>query len=121
MFEFDSYVVSAFIDMYSKCGEVEKAKKGIVKEALNLVEEMKVQGMKPNVVTYNTLIAGFSQEEYRATVCKVVELMHNDGLELDVVSWTSVVSDLLQSFHDKEAFDTFKRMLDDGIVSPYNC
>ncbi|MCD7467069.1 hypothetical protein HAX54_004262 [Datura stramonium] len=139
MFEFDSYVVSALIDMYSKCGEVEKAKRvfydtadrdlvalnalvsgcvqqGIVKEALDLVVEMKAdQGLKPNVVTYNTLIAGFSQEDDGAMVCKVVELMHDDGLELDVVSWTSIVSGLVQNFHNKEAFDTFKRMLDDGM------
>ncbi|TMW95072.1 hypothetical protein EJD97_009414 [Solanum chilense] len=136
-FEFDSYVVSALVDMYSKCGRVEKAKRvfngtvnkdlvvlnalvsgcvqqGIVNEALDLVEEMKVQGMKPNVVTYNTLIAGFSQEDDQGMVCKVVELMHDDGLELDVVSWTSIVSGLVQNFHNKEAFDTFKRMLDDG-------
>uniref|UniRef100_A0A0V0H046 Putative ovule protein n=1 Tax=Solanum chacoense TaxID=4108 RepID=A0A0V0H046_SOLCH len=76
---------------------------------------MKVQGMKPNVVTYNTLIAGFSQEDDPSMICKVVELMHDDGLELDVVSWTSIVSGLVQNFHNKEAFDTFKRMLDDGI------
>ncbi|CAN4101790.1 unnamed protein product [Withania somnifera] len=123
-FEFDSYVVSALIDMYSKCGRVENAKKvfcrtvdkdlvalnalvsgcvqhGIVKEALDLVEEMKVQG--------------FSQEDDRAMVCKVIELMHDDGLELDVVSWTSMVSGLAQNFHNNEAFQTFKLMLDNGV------
>ncbi|XP_009774338.1 pentatricopeptide repeat-containing protein At5g59600-like [Nicotiana tabacum] len=134
-FEYDSYVVSALIDMYSKCGKVEKAKRvfygmvdkdlvamnalvagylqyGIVNDALVLVEEMKVQGMKPNVVTYNTLIAGFSQEDDQVMVCKVIELMHDDGLELDVVSWTSIISGLVQNFHNKEAFGMFKRMLD---------
>lgn len=134
-FEFDSYVVSALIDMYSKCGKVEKAKRvfygmvdkdlvamnalvsgylqyGIVNDALVLVEEMKIQGMKPNVVTYNTLIAGFSQEDDQVMVCKVIELMHDDGLELDVVSWTSIISGLVQNFHNKEAFGMFKRMLD---------
>ncbi|KAJ8535589.1 hypothetical protein K7X08_023309 [Anisodus acutangulus] len=137
-FEFDSYVVSALIDMYSKCGKVEMAKRvfygtvdkdlvalnalvsgcvqqGIVKEAVDLVVEMKVHGMKPNVVTYNTLIAGFSQDNDRATVCDVIELMHDDGLELDVVSWTSIVSGLVQNCCNEEAFDTFKRMLDVGI------
>ncbi|KAM3376171.1 pentatricopeptide repeat-containing protein [Capsicum galapagoense] len=137
-FEFDSYVVSALVDMYSRCGKVEKAKRvfygradkdlvalnalvsgcvqcGMVKEALDLVEEMKVRGVKPNVVTYNTLIAGFSQEDDRVMVSRVVELMHDDGLELDVVSWTSIVSGLVRNFHNKEAFDTFKRMLDVGM------
>ncbi|XP_059297651.1 pentatricopeptide repeat-containing protein At5g59600 [Lycium ferocissimum] len=137
-FEFDTYVVSALIDMYSKCGRVEKAKRvfygvsdkdlvalnalvsgcvqhGIVKEALDLVEEMKVHGMKPNVVTYNTLIAGFSQADDRAMVFEVIELMQDNSLELDVVSWTSIISGLVQNFHNKDAFDMFKRMLDVGM------
>ncbi|KAJ8553086.1 hypothetical protein K7X08_020479 [Anisodus acutangulus] len=116
------------MDMYSKCGKVEKAKRVfygtvdkdlvalnallsgcvqrvIVKEALDLVEEIKVHAMKPNVVTYNTLIAGFSQADDRDKVYEVIDMMHDDGLELDVVSWTSIISGLVQDFHNKEAFE----------------
>nr|GMD64421.1 pentatricopeptide repeat-containing protein At5g59600 [Ipomoea batatas] len=137
-FEFDAYVVSALIDMYSKCGKVEKAKRvfdGMVnkdlvalnamvsgfvqhkseREALSLIEEMKPLGLRPNVVTYNTLIAGFSQADDRAMVSKILRFMHDEGVVPDVVSWTSVVSGLVQNFHNSEAFDTFKQMLNVGL------
>ncbi|KAK2642687.1 hypothetical protein Ddye_024450 [Dipteronia dyeriana] len=138
-FENDAFVVSALIDMYSKCGKVEKAKmvfdgmvekdivavnalvsgyaqQGLASEALNLVEEVKMLGVMPNVVTWNTLIAGFSQKGDRMMVSKLFDLMRIDGVEPDVVSWTSVISGLVQNFHNDEAFHTFKQMLVQGLV-----
>ncbi|KAK4852613.1 hypothetical protein QYF36_025475 [Acer negundo] len=138
-FENDAFVVSALIDMYSKCGKVGKAKmvfdgmvekdlvavnalvsgyaqQGLASEALNLVEEVKMLGVMPNVVTWNTLIAGFSQKGDRMMVSKLFDLMRIDGVEPDVVSWTSVISGLVQNFHNNEAFHTFKQMLVQGLI-----
>ncbi|KAM7496512.1 hypothetical protein LguiA_020926 [Lonicera macranthoides] len=137
-FEFDPFVTSSLIDMYSKCGEVEKAKRvfdgmlekdlvalnamvsgyvqqGFVKEALALVQETQLKGPKPNVVTWNTLIAGFSQANNELMVTELFELMRESGVEPDVVSWTSVISGFVQNFRNGEAFDTFKQMLGLGI------
>lgn len=137
-FECDAFVVSALIDMYSKCGEIEKAKRvfdgfaekdlvainamvsgyvqhGYVKEALVLVEEMQLMGVKPNVVTWNTLIAGFSQAGDESMVTKLFQLMQDSGVEPDVVSWTSVISGFVQNFRNNDAFDTFKKMLGLGM------
>ncbi|XP_022752714.1 pentatricopeptide repeat-containing protein At5g59600 isoform X1 [Durio zibethinus] len=137
-FENDAFVTSSLIDMYSKCGQVEKAKKvfdamfekdlvalnavisgyarkGLVEEGLRLVEEMKLIGVKPDVVTWNTLIAGFSKKGEYLLVSKVFELMLASGIEPDVVSWTSVISGLVQNFRYGEAFDTFKKMMKQGL------
>lgn len=133
-FEFDVFVISALIDMYSKCREIERAKRvfdlmadkdvvalnamvsgyvqhGHVKEALCLTQEMILSGMKPNVVTWNTMIAGFSQENDEAMAWEAFRQMRENGVEPDVISWTSVLTGLVQNFRNKEAFDTFKQML----------
>lgn len=133
-FEFDDFVMSALIDMYSKCDQVEKAKRvfdgmvkrdivalnalvsgyvqhRLVKEALNLVKEIRLEGMKPNLVTWNTLIAGFSQMGDQEMVSELFRLMDIDDIEPDVVSWTSVISGLVQNFQNDDAFNAFKRML----------
>lgn len=134
----DAFVVSSLIDMYSKCGSVEKAKKvfdemvekdivamnamvsgyvqrGLATEALNLVEEIGTPRVKPNVVTWNTLIAGFSKRGDQVMVSKLFQLMRANGVEPDVVSWTSVISGLVHNFCNDEAFDTFKEMLSQGF------
>lgn len=136
--ECDVFVISALIDMYSKCKEIEKARRvfdlmedkdvvslnamvsgyvqhGHVKEALCLIQEMIVSGMKPNVVTWNTIIAGFSRENDEAMAWEAFRLMRENGIEPDVISWTSVLTGLVQNFRNKEAFDTFKQMLVAGF------
>ncbi|KAK2435938.1 putative pentatricopeptide repeat-containing protein [Trifolium repens] len=137
-FEIDAFVSSGLIVMYSKCGKVEDARKvfdgmgmkdlvalnavvsgyvqqGIPNEALDLVENMKLMGVNPNVVTWNALISGFAQKCDRVMVSEIFRLMIEDGVEPDVVSWTSVISGFVQNFRNDEAFDTFKQMLHHGF------
>uniref|UniRef100_A0A7N0U3V2 Pentatricopeptide repeat-containing protein n=1 Tax=Kalanchoe fedtschenkoi TaxID=63787 RepID=A0A7N0U3V2_KALFE len=134
----DAFVSTALIDMYSKCGAVVIAMKvfkqmaekdlvalnamvsgyvshGLALKALRLVEEMELEGLKPNVFTWNSLISGFSQAGDDATVAKLFESMRVNGLEPDVVTWTSIISGMVQNFRNKEAFATFKRMLGQGL------
>lgn len=137
-FESDAFVMSALIDMYSKCRMVEKSKivfdgmveidlvalntmvsgyvqNGVVTEALALVEEMKILGMKPDVVTWNTLIIGFSRAKDKLAVEKIFRIMDEEGVKLDVVSWTSVITGSVQNFEHEEAFHTFRQMLSVGL------
>ncbi|KAL5055849.1 hypothetical protein RYX36_036531 [Vicia faba] len=137
-FEIDAFVSSALIVMYSKCGKVEDARKvfdgmdmkdlvslnavvsgyaqqGLPNEAMGLVENMKLMGVNPNVVTWNALISGFAQKCDRAMVSQIFRLMIEDGVEPDVVSWTSVISGFVQNFRNEEAFDMFKQMLHHGF------
>ncbi|KAJ7297095.1 hypothetical protein O6H91_06G050100 [Diphasiastrum complanatum] len=82
-FEADVIVDSALIDMYEKCGNIENARRvfnnmserdvvswsvlmpgyaqqGLGKEALTLLEEMQREGMKPNEVTYVSVLCACS-------------------------------------------------------------
>ncbi|KAL9235324.1 hypothetical protein vseg_010090 [Gypsophila vaccaria] len=134
-FEYDAYVCSALVDMYSKCGLIEDARRvfdgmiekdlvvlnaliagyvqsGLVKEAVNVVQNVQLTGLRPNVVTWNTLLAGFSQAGDDLMVDEVFQLMRVNGIDPDVVSWTSVISGLVKNFRNGEAFVTFRKMLD---------
>lgn len=142
-FEWDVYVNSALIDMYSKCEFVGKARKvfdnmietdvvalnsvvagyvhiGLVKEALSLVENVKGMGLRPNVVTWNTLIAGFSQAGDSLMVDELFQVMRVNRIEPDVVSWTSIISGFVKNFRNNEAFVTFRKMLDSGCFPNTN-
>ncbi|KAL0417896.1 UNVERIFIED_CONTAM: Pentatricopeptide repeat-containing protein [Sesamum radiatum] len=137
-FEADAFVMCALIDMYSKCGMVEKAKRVFdvmvdkdlvalnamvsgyvqndsVQEALNLVEEMKFVGVKPDIVTWNTLISGFSQANDEVMVSKIFQTMETDGVKPDAISWTSVISGLVQNFRSTRAYSAFGQMLKAGF------
>ncbi|KAL2471323.1 Pentatricopeptide repeat-containing protein [Abeliophyllum distichum] len=142
-FESDAFVMTALIDMYSKCGAVEKAKRvfdgmvekdlvalnavvsgyvqnGVVTEALSLVEEMKIMGVKPDVVTWNTLIAGFSQAKNKLAVEKIFRIMYEDGVKPDVVSWTSVITGFVQNFAEQGGIWYFSTNVGCWVVSNFS-
>lgn len=137
-FEADAFTNSSLIDMYSKCGEIGKARRvfdrllekdsvvlnamvlgyshhGFVKEAILLVRKMQLIGVKTNVVTWNTLISGFSKSGDESAVSELLEAMQINGIQPDVVSWTSIISGFVQSFRNKEALHTFKQMINFGF------
>lgn len=137
-FESDVFVISALIDMYSRCRQVEKARKvfdqmdekdlvalnamvlgyvqhGLAEEGFILVEQMQKLDIKPDVVTWNTLISGFAQACDEVMVSKLFELMLMNGVEPDAFSWTSVISGLVQNVQIEKALDTFKQMLQHGL------
>lgn len=137
-FESDAFIVSSLIDMYSKFGEVENARKvfddlggqdlvvfnamisGYANnshpdEALNLVKDMKLLGIKPDIITWNALISGFSHMGNEEKVSEILEMMCLDGHKPDVVSWTSIISGLVHNFRNEKAFDALKQMLTHGL------
>ncbi|KZV54882.1 pentatricopeptide repeat-containing protein [Dorcoceras hygrometricum] len=139
-FEADAFVTCALIDMYSKCGAVGWARSvfydmvekdlvavnamvsgyvrnGVPEKALGLIDEMKLWRMIPDIVTWNTLISGFSQANDDIMVHKVFQMMDANGIKPDVVTWTAVISGLVQNFRNEEAIATFRQMLEAGIFS----
>ncbi|KAF6150303.1 hypothetical protein GIB67_034002 [Kingdonia uniflora] len=138
LFDGDSYIDSSLVDMYSKCGRVVKARnvfdrmaekdlvawnsmvsgyaqQGFAREALGLVEEMKINGENPNILTWNALIAGFAQVGDEVMVLDLFRTMRDNGVQPDVYSWTSVISGFVQNFRNNQAFDMFKQMVSAGI------
>ncbi|WCJ20484.1 Pentatricopeptide repeat-containing protein At5g59600 [Euphorbia peplus] len=138
-FQSDVVVSTALIDMYCKCRDVEigrrafdsmeefdlgalnamvlgYAQHGFAQEGFRLVERMQMlNDIRPNLVTWNTLISGFAKEGDRVMVLKMFEMMSSNGVEPDVVSWTSVISGYVHSLNYKAAFDVFKKMLECGF------
>ncbi|KAG9458068.1 hypothetical protein H6P81_002576 [Aristolochia fimbriata] len=75
------------------------AKQGFVKNGLLLVDEMRSMGMKPDLVTWNALIAGFSLEGEDKMAINLFQAMKDDGICPDVVSWTSIISGSVKNLH----------------------
>ncbi|CAN1282739.1 Pentatricopeptide repeat-containing protein At5g59600 [Linum perenne] len=97
----DAFVVSALVDMYSKCGQVEKARK-----VFDMVAEK-------DLVSLNALVSGYAHHGLAEEAFRLVERMQQ--VEPDVVSWTSVISGLVQNFRNEAAFSTLKNMLSHGF------
>ncbi|KAI3875846.1 hypothetical protein MKX03_023769 [Papaver bracteatum] len=138
LFDCDSFISCSLIYMYSKCGPLEYARNvldrmvekdpvalnsmvsgytqhGFAQEAFHLVEDMKIIGLQPNLITWNALIAGFSKVGDPEMALETFRSMRAHGIQPDTVSWTSVISGFVQNFQSVEAFDTFKQMLSSGV------
>ncbi|KAI3672438.1 hypothetical protein L6452_38526 [Arctium lappa] len=72
-------------------------------------------GTVPNLVTWNTLIACFSQGNDDLSVAKLFQLVQEAGIDPDVVSWTSLISGFVHNYQNCEASDSFKKMLSTGM------
>ncbi|XP_057815875.1 pentatricopeptide repeat-containing protein At3g24000, mitochondrial-like [Cryptomeria japonica] len=75
----DVVVASALVDMYAKCGSIEKARE--------LFDKMPLR----NVVSWNAMIAGYAQNGFSKDALKIFELMKYSGTRPDIVSFASVL------------------------------
>ncbi|CAN0854340.1 Pentatricopeptide repeat-containing protein At5g59600 [Linum grandiflorum] len=115
---------TVIVGAYSRCGfyrealdiffEMRKEEGSTIISQFLIPSVLKACG-HPNVVTWNTLIAGFAQKGDRVKVMELFNLMARNGIEPDVVSWTSVISGLVQNFQNEAAFATFRSMLTNGF------
>ena len=71
---------NALVDMYVKCGELAKAQQ--------VVEELDVR----SVVSWNILIAGYTQEEQGHKALACFALMQREGLTPNEVTFTCILN-----------------------------
>ncbi|KAF3680777.1 Pentatricopeptide repeat-containing protein [Capsicum annuum] len=98
-FECDNCIVSALIDMYGKCRctlEMSRVFEG--------AEETDLGG-------FNALVAGLSRNGLVDEAFKVFKKFKCKVKELNVVSWTSMISSCSQHGKDLEALQIFREML----------
>ncbi|RWR88458.1 pentatricopeptide repeat-containing protein [Cinnamomum micranthum f. kanehirae] len=94
----DACVDSALVDMYGKCG--------CTREMLRVFEEMD----QMEVGSCNALITGLSRNGLVDDAFRIFREFKNQGIELNVVSWTSMVACCVQNGMDMEALELFREM-----------
>ncbi|XP_057815485.1 pentatricopeptide repeat-containing protein At4g30700 isoform X2 [Cryptomeria japonica] len=72
-------IVTALVDMYAKCGSIEKA--------FDLFEKIH----HPNVISWNTIIAGHAMHGYSKDALSLLEQMKQSSSKLDHVSFVCVL------------------------------
>eukprot|EP01018_Ginkgo_biloba_P010349 Gb_07336 [translate_table: standard] len=99
-FQFDVFVESALVDMYAKCGNINKAR--------DLFDKMHQR----NTVSWTAMIVGYAQSGNVTEALKLFQLMP----ERDVVSWTAMISAYAQSGQVHEALKLFQEMPKRDVV-----
>eukprot|EP01018_Ginkgo_biloba_P008465 Gb_26313 [translate_table: standard] len=78
-YQFDIFVGSALVDMYTKCGSIENAR--------HVFDKMPRLG----VVTWSAMIAGYTQNGYNVEALKLFRQMQLAGVEPDKFTFASVL------------------------------
>ncbi|PON81228.1 Tetratricopeptide-like helical domain containing protein [Trema orientale] len=108
------YVSNALIDMYGKCGSLDAAKKvlatmaekdcvswnsivtacaanGMVYEALEFLDRMSSDKLRPNLVSWSAVLAGFSQNGYDEETIEMLFRMQTAGFKPNTRTLASVL------------------------------
>lgn len=96
--EIDTVIANALIDMYSRCGALD--------DAFSVFSRLE----KRDVITWNSLIAGFVQQRHRKQASELVEHMLGSGLEPNIITWNTILAGYAQSGHTEEALTIFGNM-----------
>ncbi|PIA49147.1 hypothetical protein AQUCO_01300186v1 [Aquilegia coerulea] len=129
------FVWNALIDMYAKCGEVEKArwlfdrivdknvvswnsmvsgylKNGQPKECLDLYHEMQLSaGINPDLVTVSSILGACFQIGLLDEATRIFRTMKDK----DKVFWTTMIVGFMQNRKEEDALMLFREMLHDNV------
>lgn len=137
-FDHDLHVVTSLLDMYVKTNNLATAQTvfdnmqnrntfawntmvsghasmGHFKEALNVLDQMEKEGIKPDLVTYNILISGYSVLGCIKDASAMINQMKTSSLTPDVVSWTALISGCSRSGYYNDALMYSIEMQKEGI------
>ncbi|PIA50505.1 hypothetical protein AQUCO_01300916v1 [Aquilegia coerulea] len=130
----DVLLGNSLIEMYSKSGNLEAARKifDMISEkdvftwnsmingytqaryfgnAYDLFTRMHESNVKPNVITWNVMISGYIQNGEEDQAINIFQRMETDGrIKRNAASWNSLISGLLQNGLKNKAFQVFRRM-----------
>ncbi|KAA8516161.1 hypothetical protein F0562_019340 [Nyssa sinensis] len=133
----DIYVGTSLVDMYVKNDDLTNAQhvfesmknrnifawnslisgysfKGRFEEALQLLNGMEKEGIKPDLVTYNGLVSGYSMWGRSKEALAVIHQIKRSGLTPNVVSWTSLISGCSRKGNYKDALEFSIQMQQEG-------
>lgn len=136
-FESSSQVCNSLIDMYSKCRDVEDAKRvfdemvgsdllswnlmisgyvynGLLKLAVGLLDRMKLNGCEPDVVTWNIVMDAYCQMGQ----CDEAWNIFKQIKEPNIISWTTLITGYSRIGKHEISLKFFREMIGSGKVSP---
>ncbi|KAK1370547.1 Pentatricopeptide repeat-containing protein [Heracleum sosnowskyi] len=97
------FVKTALLDMYAKCGSLEKARK--------VFDEL---GLYRNSFTWNAMVSAYARTGYLDSAKELFDQMP----EKDVVSWNSMIAGYAQNGESICAINLFKEMIRNKDVKP---
>ncbi|GFP80218.1 pentatricopeptide repeat-containing protein at3g21470 [Phtheirospermum japonicum] len=109
----NEFVLNGLIDMYAKCGDLENAKL--------VFESMPVK----NTASWNSLITGFAIHGRIRESIAIFEKMEDSGVNLDSVTFLSILSACAHGGFVETGLETFSKMVDKYGIEPnvkhYGC
>ncbi|CAK8541512.1 unnamed protein product [Lathyrus sativus] len=99
-------VGSSLVTMYSKCGSIEDCRK-----SFDDVE-------KPDLIGWTSIIVSYAQHGKGADALTAYELMKNEGVQPDAVTFVGILSACSHSGLLEEAFFYLNSMFDDYNIAP---
>ncbi|XP_002307262.3 putative pentatricopeptide repeat-containing protein At5g08490 [Populus trichocarpa] len=132
-FEKDSAVSNALIDMYARCGDIVTAKKlfeGLIekdavswsvmingyclhgdgKAALEILSQMQLSGVIPNVIVFSTILSACSHAGLVEQAWMVLNSMVENGISARIEHYACLVDLLGRKGHLKEAYNVVKKL-----------
>ncbi|KAF9622508.1 hypothetical protein IFM89_031912 [Coptis chinensis] len=98
-------VCNSLIDMYSKCGDIQMARRVF-------------DGMGPkDLLSWNSMISGYVSNGYLDLAIEFVNAMRMDGVEPDLVSWNTVIDAYCRMGKCEEASRIFGYIKEPNIIS----
>ncbi|XP_031504616.1 pentatricopeptide repeat-containing protein At2g22070-like [Nymphaea colorata] len=131
--EFDVFIGNALIDMYVKCGRLNRARKafdvmplrdvvswtvmisayaevGLLDEAMLCFELMVDAGVQADVIAWNALIAGSAKFGDLHMALELLDEMRMSGLSPGVSSWNGIISGCVCNGYAEDALLVFRQM-----------
>uniref|UniRef100_A0A7N0T9F8 Pentatricopeptide repeat-containing protein n=1 Tax=Kalanchoe fedtschenkoi TaxID=63787 RepID=A0A7N0T9F8_KALFE len=133
--EFNLQVCNALIDMYSKCGDFGRARKlfdqmgvrdlltwnsllsgyvsnGFHEKVVELFDAMKLEGVQPDLISWNTVIDAYCRMER----CDQALGLFENISEPNIISWTTIISGYSRIGKPEMALSLFSNMVQSGVT-----
>ncbi|XP_057813455.2 pentatricopeptide repeat-containing protein At4g21065 [Cryptomeria japonica] len=104
-FPSDISVPNALIDMYAKCGRLEKARE--------LFDNMPQR----DVVSWNAMTAGYAQNGFAEKALEIFKLMHLEGVKPDSTTFVSILPACAKMGALEQGMDIHQSVIESGFLS----
>ncbi|XP_057969568.1 pentatricopeptide repeat-containing protein At3g09040, mitochondrial-like [Malania oleifera] len=135
--EFNIQVCNSLIDMYAKCGDVWRGRRvfdmmvkrdllswnsmisgyvcnGFHRLAVELLNSMILEGVEPDLVTWNTVMDAYC----RIGLCDEAWKIFEQIKEPNIISWTTLISGYSRIEKHEISLGVFREMMNKGVVFP---